>query len=178
MKKTFKILTLLITISLLFTACSSSKKEEVSLKKFISNDKNFELSVDKNWTKTDPQEAIANFQLEDKNEAALLVANIDKKTFAKEISLEEFSKLSLNGFSSRSTDFKSSDAKSVKVDGHDAMQYEISLTTQNVKLKYLFTCIDFDDKFIQFSQWSTQPKFDSHREEFSEILSSLKNIQK
>ena len=72
-------------------------------------------------------------------------------------------------------DGSSTDAAPMKINGHDALQYEIhgTLPKAGLKIAYLVTFVKLDKHLVQVSGWTTESRFSKDRHELEKLAAAV-----
>jgi ASC-1-like (ASCH) protein len=71
-----------------------------------------------------------------------------------------------------------SEPKALKINGQDALQFEVRGTLKNVKLTYLETYIDLPAHWTCVTNWTTPSHWDEAQDDFRAIYESLRELPK
>ncbi|MFO1464618.1 MAG: hypothetical protein U1F66_12660 [bacterium] len=162
-KKLFLFL-LLIGPSLL--ACSS---QHPKTKDLFSPDGKFRLTVPGGWTEEKDLHDSADIQAAHKPSQMYVIVLSETKEDLKDMTLEEHSKLTREGLMKGVQDPIVVGPKSLVVDGHPALQYEIRGSVEHVNIVYLHTTVDGGKYFHQILAWTVPSRFAQNQATLEEV---------
>ncbi len=184
----FKIQKFFIPISLLivlFTSgCQVANRIVKEVEKtqapqtIIGTDNRAQLTVPGNWQKRTDLHDEAEIQAANLfKEQYVIVMSESKIDFSDDLTLKDFTDLIIGSTKKTINDVVITEVKTVKVNGYDANQFEITGTVDKVKARWLYTLIEAPNNFHQIVTWSLQSKFEQNRETFMEVINSFKELE-
>lgn len=173
-----------VTLSTFAMGCSSkdsddkgkaeTKKVEMEVLKTTSG--THELSVEKGkWSElTQPAPGAILKKYNKTNDQCLLVFEEPKSSFAKDITLKDYSNLLIQAFNKMHTNVKADTPKDIEINGKSASQFEISYTIPQGPIKALITVVPDDTNFTRTILFTTDKNFDKSRDSFISIANTFK----
>lgn len=140
-----------------------------------SPDGKFQLTVPAGWRE--------NLSLNDKatikaanpqQEMYVIVITETKADFTDEITLDQYTDLTLQSMTSNLTSPDSSPPLPVTINGSAGKQYQIQGATKNVKLAYLVTTVETPAHFHQIITWTLQSFKDKNRMALQKVVETFR----
>jgi hypothetical protein len=137
---------------------------------------NIEMHLPAGWAKSDPGNSDAQLlAVNDRTGCYVQVISEDRRDLT--FTLKEYADKAADGMLHRGTDGSKTSWKSVKINGNDAVQCDLHLTTEHVKLTYLVTIIQTPDNFHQVLAWTLASAFEKLKPELAPLANGLKEIK-
>jgi hypothetical protein len=112
-------------------------------------------------------------QVANKREDMYLVVFTDAKSAAGRMTLEQRHQTARDRKLQNMQNASATQAVSLTVDGHAALQDEVSGTQQRTNLVFLHTTVDDGDYFQQIVAWTTKSRWPKQNQELRDISNSF-----
>ncbi|MDF2986573.1 MAG: hypothetical protein K0R50_2083 [Eubacterium sp.] len=156
----------------------SSMVERVNLIEVTSPDGKIKASIPEGWTEDNLDNPDASIQLSNEEEFGYtLIVIEDKADYDTSTKLADYQKIILDSMVDTlggTEAVKKSEPESIKVNNYQAIQCDLEGFFEGTSVKYLITCIDAQDHYLQVVSWSYPGKFDSNKDDFNTVLNSIK----
>ena len=135
-----------------------------------------ELTVPGGWVanKRMPGKDIQLVATDSKSGSFVMVVSEDKKVVGLE--MKDYADKVIANMENRGADGSHTDWESVKVNGRDALRCDLHLTVRQVKLAYVVTIIETDDRLHQVLAWTTEDSFKKLKPDLSKLADGLKEV--
>ncbi len=156
----------------------SDLAEKVFLIEVTSSDGKIKASIPEGWTEDDLDNEDAAIQMSNEEESGYTLIIIeDKADYDASSKLADYQKIILDSMVDTlggAEAVKKSEPANIKVNDYEAIQCDLQGFFEGMSVKYLITCIDGENNYVQVVSWSSPGKFDSNREDFNTVLNSIK----
>lgn len=149
-------------------AAMAARADDVAV---ISKDKLVKLSVPAEWETMDLNDA-ADLQMGSEADEAYLIVLNEVKEDLSGWNLEKHSRVTLGRLLASVTMPTVTGPKSLTIDGHPAVQYEIRGGSHNRNVIYLHTTIDGERLFSQVLAWTLPSKVDTVKPQLVKAINS------
>lgn len=156
-------------------AAAEQVDSEQATKKFTSTNGEITLTVPESWEEDHTVfNPAADFILSSQDMMKyLMVIRDNKSDLTDGMTLAEYQELLEEMTQTTGIEnYESTNPESLKINGNDALQYEVIGSIQGVQLHYLYTIIETDDHFHQIMIWSDQATFPTQKDLFQEVSAS------
>jgi hypothetical protein len=143
-----------------------------------SEDHSIQYTLPKGWTnwtngKTiNPQTLLSAWS----QNKFLLTIQDSKASMNDNLSLKDYSDIIIKQTSSSLNNAIILASRDIKIDGKDAMQFELSGEVSSYKVVYMITIINAEKYFYDIFEWTGQGEFDAAKGDFKTIASSFKEV--
>ena len=125
------------------------------------------------WVKTSDLNKDAALQVANKKEDMYLMVFTDAKSAVGQMTLEQRHQTTRDRKLQSLQNASASQAVPLTIDGHAALQEEVSGTQQRLNLVFLHTTVDNGDYFQQIIGWTTKSRWPKQNHELREITNSF-----
>lgn len=151
-------------------------QSEAGTKEFKSEDGMMSITLPANWNKqTDLMKDAAIQVTKIDTEDYLGIISEDKDVFAKDATLEDYHNMIMENQKNAGAleNLKFNDPVKIKVDGRDALQFEVTGEVSKVKIAYLFTLVDHPKHFTQVIFWTIDQYFNDKKPLYQDMVQTL-----
>ena len=144
------------------------KRQEIT-----SDDGKLKIITSGFWVKASDLNKQATLQAQYKSNDMYVMVISDSKATVGNMTLEQHHQLTRDHMLQKLEKSSATQSASVTVDGHPALQDEISGTRQRTNLTFLHTTIDEGDAYQQILAWTTQHRWPKQNPELRDITGSF-----
>ena len=169
-------LLLTVTVGCKFFEQVQKKVEETQKPKVItSDDGKVQLTVPGSWsTRKDLNEEASIQAANLRAEQYAVVITDSKADFTDDVGLGGYTEKIRNGASSTIATPVLTEDRSLTVNGHPALQFEVSGSIESVKARWIYTIIDTPQAYYQIVAWTLNSKYEANRQVLLDVSSSLR----
>ena len=150
---------------------AADEKDQV----FTSPDKKTQITVPGSWTSMELNKA-AEIQIGNEEDGCFLIVLNEAKEDLYGWNIEKHSRVTLGSLLSRLAFPTITGPKPMKIDGNQAVQYEVKGATDNVNIIYLHTTIEGNVFFSQILGWSVPSQSEKYRPTISRAIASFREV--
>ena len=143
------------------------KKEEIT-----SDDGKLKITTSGFWVKRSDLNKEAQLQAFG-SDGMYVVVITDAKTSVGNMTLPQHHQLTRDHMLQKMENSSATDSISVNIDGHPALQDEVSGTQSGTKLTFLHTTVDEGDSFQQVLAWTLKSRWQKHKDELRDVTNSF-----
>ena len=144
------------------------KRQEIT-----SEDAKLRVTTSGFWVKTSDLNKDAALQVANKSEDMYLMVFTDAKSAVGQMTLEQRHQTARDRKLRSMQNASASQAVPLTIDGHAALQDEVSGTQQRTNLVFLHTTVDDGDYFQQIVAWTTKSHWPKQNQELRDITNSF-----
>ena len=144
------------------------KQQEIT-----SEDAKLRVTASGFWVKTSDLNKDAALQVANKGEDMYLMVFTDAKSAVGQMTLEQRHQATRDRKLQSMQNASASQAVPLTIDGHAALQDEVSGTQQRTNLIFLHTTVDDGDYFQQIVAWTTKSHWSKRNQELRDITNSF-----
>jgi len=144
------------------------KRQEIT-----SEDAKLRVTTSGFWVKTSDLNKDAALQVANKSEDMYLMVFTDAKSAVGQMTLEQRHQATRDRKLQSMQNASASQAVPLTIDGHAALQDEVSGTQQRTNLVFLHTTVDDGDYFQQIVAWTTKSHWSKQNQELRDITNSF-----
>ncbi len=173
MKRFATILSLFVVV---FAAVAVAADED---KMLTSGDKTLRCQLPEGWAISDDNKDADRLQIKNDAKECYMLFLSDAKADL-DTNIKQYSEDRRDAMLQKLDNAKSSDAKQIAVGTHKAYQYEITGTVKDgrLRLKYLVTIFETEDRYVQCVGWSVASKFDDDKTELEKATDGFRDNAK
>jgi hypothetical protein len=145
----------------------------VKRQEIVSDDEKLKITTSGFWVKTSDLNKEASLQVANKSEDMYLMVFTDAKSAVGQMTLEQRHRSTRDRKLQSMQNASATQAISLTVDGHAALQDEVSGARQGTNLVFLHTTVDDGDYFQQIVAWTTKSRWPKQNQELREATSSF-----
>lgn len=136
-----------------------------------------QLTVPGSWNvETDLNDG-ANFQAGNRlKEQYAIVISESKTDFTGEVTLDDYVDIISKDISTRISDAKISDTKTLTINGYPAKQFEVSGSFNNIKANWIYTFVDAPKNFHQVLTWTLASKYEENKPVLLDVVNSFMEL--
>jgi len=145
----------------------------VKRQEIVSDDGKLKVTTSGFWFKTSDLNKDAALQVANKKEDMYLMVFTDAKPAVGQMTLEQHHQAARDRKLQSMQNASASQAVPLTVDGHAALQDEVSGKQQGTNLVFLHTTVDDGDYFQQIIAWTTKSRWRKQNRELRDITTSF-----
>jgi hypothetical protein len=146
----------------------SMEKQEIA-----SDDGKIKVTVSGMWTKLPELNKQATLQVGYKSKEMYLIVITDTKAAVGDLTLEQHHQLTRDRMLQKLKNAWASESVPLTIDGHPAVQDELSGTKDGTKVVFLHTTVDDSDHFRQILAWTLKSRWQQQNKMLREITRSF-----
>src|SRR5262249_35477707 len=143
-------------------------------KEITSNDGEIRVTVPGTWTKLPELNKQASLQVGNKTNEVYLIVITDTKTDLDNFTLEKHHHLTRDRMLQKMKNASATQPVSLTIDGHPALQDELTGTGKATNVVFLHTTVDDGDHFQQILAWTLKSRWQQQNEQLREVTASLR----
>jgi hypothetical protein len=144
-------------------------------KEIASSDGKITVTVPDLWTKLPELNKQASLQVGDKSKEMYLIVITDAKADLNNFALEKHHQLTLDRMLHKMKKASATEPVALTIDGHPAMQDELSGTENNTNVVFLHTTVDDEDRFQQILAWTLKSRWEEQNQWLHEITRTFRS---
>ena len=144
-------------------------------KAIASDDGKIWVTVTGMWTKIPELNKQASLQVGYKDERLYLIVITDAKADVTDLTLEKHHKLTRDRMLQKMKNASATQPVSLTIDGHPALQDEISGTEKGTNVVFLHTTVDDGDDFQQILAWTLKSRWPQQNQLLREITRTFRS---
>jgi len=145
----------------------------VERQEIVSDDGNLKVTTSGFWFKTSDLNKEASMQVANKREDMYLMVFTDTKSAVGGMTLEQRHQTARDRKLQSMQNPSATQTVPLTIDGHAALQDEVSGTQQGTNLVFLHTTVDDGDYFQQIVAWTTKSRWQKQNPELREATNSF-----
>jgi hypothetical protein len=179
MKKIRQIVLLVAAVALLvaMTACSNTGSADKNLppQEISSTESDIVFSFPASWSELELNDVASVEMGNESQERYFVIIEEDLTDFTDEVTIQEYGDIVFENMESLVEEPDAGEWVDTTVgDGLPARQIVLNAVVENMKVSYLITVFEGDQRFYQALAWSLQSRYDDSVPVFNEILNSAK----
>jgi Domain of unknown function (DUF4190) len=144
-------------------------------KEIASDDGKIKVTVPGTWTKVLEFNKQATLQVGDKSKQMYLIVITDSKADLENITLEKYHDATRDRMFQKMKNASATEPVSLMIDGHPALQDEISGTEKGTNVIFLHTTLDDGDHFQQILAWTLKSRWQKQDQLLREVSASFRS---
>ena len=148
----------------------STEKQEIA-----SDDGKIKVTVSGMWTKLPEFNKQATLQVGYKTKDMYLIVFTDAKAAVGDLTLEKHHQITRDRMLQKMTDASATEPVSLTIDGHPALQDELSGTEKRTNVVFLHTTVDDGDYFQQILAWTLKSRWQQQNKLLREITGTFRS---
>ena len=144
-------------------------------KEIASDDGKINVRVPGTWTKLPELNKQASLQVGNKSKEVYLIVITDTKTDLDDMTLEKHHDLTRDRMFQKMKNASATEPVSLTIDGHPAMQDELTGTEKGTDVVFLHTTVDEGDHFQQILAWTLKSRWQKQDELLREVTGSFRS---
>jgi hypothetical protein len=148
----------------------SNERKEIS-----SDDGKTKITVPGTWTKLPELNRQASLQVGNKSREVYLIIIPDTKANLDNFTLEKHHQQTRDRMLQKMKNASATQPVSVTIDGHPALQDELTGTENGTNVVFLHTTVDDGDHFQQILAWTLKSRWQKQNELLREVAASLRS---
>jgi len=146
---------------------------EIKRQELVSEDARLKVTTTGFWVKRTDLNPQAALQAANKAEEMYIMVIGDAKSTVPNMTLQQHHQLTRDHMLQRMENSSATNTVSVTIDGHPALQDEVSGTQSGTLLTFLHTTVDAGDSFQQVLAWTLRSRWHKHNEELRNVTNSF-----
>ena len=142
-------------------------------KEIASDDGKIGVTVPSTWAKLPELNKQASLQVGNKSKEVYLIVITDAKTDLDNFTVEKHHQLTRDRMLQRMKNTSATQPVSLTIDGHPALQDEISGTEKGTNVVFLHTTVDDGDHFQQILAWTLKSRWEKQNQPLREVTESF-----
>ena len=142
-------------------------------KSSVSDDAKLKVTTSGFWVKRTDLNSQAQLQAANKAGEMYVIVIGDAKSTVPNMTLQQHHQLTRDHMLQRMENSSATATVSVNIDGHPALQDEVSGTQSGTALTFLHTTVDEGDSFEQVLAWTLRSRWHKHNEELRNVTNSF-----
>ena len=147
----------------------------IERKEISSEDGKTKVTVSGMWTKIPELTKEATLQVGYKGKEMYLIVLSDAKSDFQNLTLEKHHQLTRDRMLQKMKNASASEPVPLTIDGHSAMQDELSGTKDGTNVVFLHTTVDDGDHFQQILAWTLKSRWEQQNEPLREIIRTFRS---
>ena len=143
-------------------------------KEIASDDAKIKVTVPGTWTKLIELNKQASLQVGNKSKEVYLIVITDNKGDLDNFTLEKHHQQTRDRMLQKMTNASATQAVSLKIDGHPALQDELTGTEKGTNVVFLHTTLDDGDHFQQILAWTVKSRWQKQNQLLREATASFR----
>ena len=148
---------------------------ETERKEIASDNGKIEVTVPGKWTKLPELNKQATLQVGDKSKEMYLIVITDTKTDVPDLTLEKHHDMTRDRMFQKMKNASATDPVPLTIDGHSAMQDELTGTDKGTNVVFLHTTVDDGDHFQQILAWTLKSRWQNQNQLLREVTVSFRS---
>jgi hypothetical protein len=144
-------------------------------KEIASDDGKIDVTVPGLWVKMPGLNKQATLQVGDKSKQMYLIIITDAKADLNNFTLENHHRLTRDRMLQKMKNASATEPVRLTIDGHPALQDELSGTEKNTNVVFLHTTVDDDDHFQQILAWTLKSRWQEQNQQLREITGTFRS---
>jgi hypothetical protein len=158
-----------LLVSMIQSDRERSRRLSTERKEIASDDGRIKVTVPGTWTKLPELNKQATLQVGDKSKQMYLIVITDAKADFPDLTLEKYHDLTRDRIWQKMKNVSASAPVPLTIDGHPALQDELSGTEKGTNVVFLYTTLDDGDHFQQILAWTLKSRWQKQIELLREI---------
>jgi hypothetical protein len=167
----------LLGIPLLVSMIQSDRERlhrlSIERKEIASDDGKLKVTTSGLWVKQPQLNKEAKLQVGDKSKEMYLIVIGDAKSAVGNITLKQHHQRTRDRMLQKMQNSSATETVSLTIDGHPALQDEVSGTQSGTNVVFLHTTVDEGDYFQQILAWTMKSRWQEQNEQLHEITNSF-----
>jgi hypothetical protein len=148
----------------------------IERKEIASDDRKIKITVPGTWTKLPELNKQATLQVSDKSKEMYLIVITDTKADLENFNLEKHHQLTRDRMLRKmKKNASATEPVSLTIDGHPAMQDELTGTENGTNVVFLHTTVDDGDHFQQILAWTLKSRWEEQNQSLREITGTFRS---
>ena len=148
----------------------STERKEIS-----SEDGKIKVTVSGMWVKMPELNKEATLQVGDKSKKMYLIVLSDAKSDSQNQTLEKYHQITRDRMLQKMKNASASESVPLTIDGHPAMQDELSGTRDDTDIVFLHTTVDDGDHFQQILAWTLKSRWQQQNQLLRQIAGTFRS---
>jgi len=144
-------------------------------KEIASDDGKIKVTVPGLWKKLPELNKQASLQVGDKSKEMYLIVITEAQADLNNFALEKHHQLTRDRMLHKMKNESATEPVALKIDGHPAMQDELSGTENNTNVVFLHTTVDDGDHFQQILAWTLKSRWEEQNQSLHEITGTFRS---
>ena len=145
----------------------------IERKEIVSDDGKIKVTVPGTWTKLPELNKQASLQVGNKSKEVHLIVITDTKTDLDNLTLEKRHQQTCDRMLQKMKNASATQPVSLTIDGHPALQDELTGTEKGTNVVFLHTTVDDSDHFQQILAWTLKSRWQEQAQLMREVTASF-----
>jgi hypothetical protein len=145
----------------------------IERKEIVSDDGKIKVTVPGTWTKLPELNKQASLQVGNKSKEVYLIVITDTKTDLDNLTLEKRHQQTCDRMLQKMKNASATQPVSLTIDGHPALQDELTGTEKGTNVVFLHTTVDDGDHFQQILAWTLKSRWQEQAQLMREVTASF-----
>jgi len=145
----------------------------IERKEIVSDDGKIKVTVPGTWTKLPELNKQASLQVGNKSKEVYLIVITDTKTDLDNLTLEKHHQQTCDRMLQKMKNASATQPVSLTIDGHPALQDELTGTEKGTNVVFLHTTVDDGDHFQQILAWTLKSRWQEQAQMMREVTASF-----
>ena len=146
-------------------------------KEIVSDDGKIKVTVPATWTKLPELNKQASLQVGNKSNEVYLIVITDTKADLDNFTFEKNHQQTRDRMLQKMKNASGTQPVSLMIDGHPALQDEISGTENGMNLVFLHTTLDDGNHFQQLLAWTLKSRWQKQNQQLREVTASFRSVK-
>jgi hypothetical protein len=147
----------------------------IERKEIASDDGKIRATVPGTWTKLAELNRQASLQVGSKSKEVYLIVITDAKTDLDNLNLEKHHQQTRDRMLQKIKNASATQPVSLTIDGHPALQDELTGTEKGTNVVFLHTTVDDGDHFQQILAWTLKSRWQEQDQSMREVTASFRS---
>jgi len=147
----------------------------IERKEIASDDGKIKVTVPGTWKKLPELNKQASLQVGNKSKEVYLIVMTDTKADLENLTLEKHHDLTRDRMFQKMKNASATEPLSLTIDGHPALQDELTGTEKGTNVVFLHTTVDDGDRFQQILAWTLKSRWQKQDELLREVTGSFRS---
>ncbi len=162
-----------LLVSMIQSDRERAHRLSIERKEIVSSDGRIKVTVPGNWVKLPGLNKAAALQVGYKDKEMYLIVLSQAKSDFQNLPLENHHQITRDRMLQKMKNASATEPVRLTIDGHPAMQDELSGTEHGTNVVFLHTTVDDDDHFQQILAWTLKSRWQQRKELLREITGSF-----
>lgn len=164
-----------LLVSMIKSDLERSQRLSTERKEIASDDTKTKLTIPGTWTKLPELNKQASVQVGNKRNEVYLIVITDAKTDLDNFTLEKHHQQTRDRMLAKMKNASATEPVSLTIDGHPALQDELTGTEKGTNVVFLHTTVDDGDHFQQILAWTLKSRWQKQNPLLREVTGSFRS---
>ncbi len=164
-----------LLVSMIQSDRERAHRLSIERKEIVSSDGRIKVTVPGNWVKLPGLNKAAALQVGYKDKEMYLIVLSQAKSDFQNLPLENHHQITRDRMLQKMKNASATEPVRLTIDGHPAMQDELSGTEHGTNVVFLHTTVDDDDHFQQILAWTLKSRWQQQNQLLREITETFRS---